>query len=156
MTDSSSLSEKYIQSILGQQTPMEISEDESNGDDDDAFLQLLHVDSLWNLGRGEEAKEFLAKLVIPEQHKYFGQGLHSLLDGNLQDAYDCFSQASNKSKGLLSVFYGERAVNVSLGTVVSRWILCVCKTWYSSTLQLALDYTDRFLDGLRRENVAGR
>lgn len=112
----SETSEKYMQSILGQQAPLEVLVDGYDNDDASSlFLQLLRVDSLWNLGRNEEASNLLSEVKpkIPKEHDFFGRGLQSLIGGKLQDAYESFVQASKQSQGLEAVYYGERAVNVS-------------------------------------------
>ena len=104
-------SECYIRSILGQQNPLEIIQSKTN----DGFMELLRADSLWNLGRGEEAQQILKTLTKQESknHSYFYDGLKALLDGKLPEAYDSFLMASYNSTGLNAVFFGERAVNVS-------------------------------------------
>lgn len=110
------IAEQYMKSILGQQFPLEVPES------DIVLIELLRVDSLWNLGRVAEAKAILSNIDIPTQHFFFGRGLQALLDEKLHEAYDNFVHASNHSRGLDAVFYGERAANVSLLLFETLWI----------------------------------
>jgi hypothetical protein len=132
------ISEQYMKSIMGQQVPLEVSGSKS------VFLELLRVDSLWNLGRGDDARALLSKLDIPQQYMFFGRGLQALLDEKLQDAYHNFVQASSHSQGLDTVFYGERAVNVSNQNFATRM-----QRSYSVCI-----LPDCILDGVLRKNVA--
>jgi len=124
------IAEGYMHSILGQQTPKSLSQEDiakaitqhdSSGDDHEPakslWLQLLRVDSLFNLGQAEAAQSVLREITLQGENEggqrvHFQQGLEALLEGNLTHAYSCFVQASTHATGLEAVFYGERAVNV--------------------------------------------
>jgi len=104
------LPEKYIESILGQQTPLELELDS-----EDTFHLLLRVDSFWNLGKVEEANKVLSAIKLKAADTAscnFACGLQALLDSNLGKAYHAFLDASKATTGLKSIFLGERAVNV--------------------------------------------
>ena len=113
--------EPYIRSILGLQTPLEIPEgiQTSSGSSEkkDLVQELYRVDSLFNLGQSEEAKRVLSNIDASElsdpRHILFRTGLGALLEEKFEDAYECFLQASEQADGMESVFFGERAVNVS-------------------------------------------
>ena len=118
------LADTYMTSILGQQNPIEISKKdiETTDSSEQVFLQLLQVDSLFNLGHTEDAKTLLAALVeVGNQKNYFAfcKGLEALLvDSDLAKAYEQFVEASQHATGLEAVFYSERAVNIAF------WMAC--------------------------------
>jgi len=102
--------EKYIESILGQQTPLELELDS-----EDPFHLLLGVDSFWNLGKVDEANKVLTGIRLETNDTVsvsFACGLQALLDSNLGKAYHAFLDASKATTGMKSIFFGERAINV--------------------------------------------
>ena len=119
-----SLAESYMSSILEQQNPIEITKNDIETTDgtDTVFLQLLQVDSWFNLGRTEDAKASLAAIKLTEQqkkHDAFHKGLKALVvDTDLSQAYSFFVEASHPATGLEAVFYSERAVNIAF------WMAC--------------------------------
>lgn len=116
----------YMSTILGQQSPYEISAPSSSSSDD-IHTQLLRADSLWNLGRTSEAADLVIKVRAredwdEEQHGAFARGLDILAKGHpLEEAYTAFVEASNSTDGLEAVFYTERAVNIAF------WLACTGK-----------------------------
>lgn len=145
----------YMSTILGQRSPYEISDTGSSAcnegsfssHDDGIHLQLLRADSLWNLGKTDEAAALVSKMKQRDdwnenKNGYFARGLEALCDGYLDVAYAAFSEASRESDGLEAVFHSERAVNVAF------WMACTGKMVEASQVLQDMTETTPFSGGI--------
>lgn len=140
--------EEYMKTILGQKTPFEFAA-ASTSDRDEAYLQLLRADSLWNMGKATEAADLVSQLKQKktwneEKYSAFARGLEELTveNGSLEQAFVNFCAASRESEGLEAVFFCERAVNVAF------WMACTGKMLEAGERLASLTDTTPFAGGI--------